>query len=219
MTLKINVSLGERETLRGPKIAGQTKAWINQSFSFLPSSSFFPLHFFFFFFERKPLSSLTYTATPRLLGYDTCGCHPQTEGASFFFFFFFFCLRETTALLSFFFFFIYHLKFKRAEMETHALSIRGTPGTVWGGRPTDQFVQRRACVSDVPWKQRWLLITSTNSHSMRDLNGSGTFRILLVRSSDIYRGYRSGFGARRRHVYCDVEPFCNIRWWLLDKEA
>ena len=26
MTLKINVSLGERETLRGPKIAGQTKA-------------------------------------------------------------------------------------------------------------------------------------------------------------------------------------------------
>ena len=112
MTLKINVSLGERETLRGPKIAGQTKAWINQSFSFLPSSSFFPLHFFFFFFERKPLSSLTYTATPRLLGYDTCGCHPQTEGASFFFFFFFFASakRQPSFLFSFFSSIIWNLK-------------------------------------------------------------------------------------------------------------
>ncbi len=64
------------------------------------------------------------------------------------------------------FFFIHHLKFKRAEMETHALSIRGTPGAVWG-TSYRSICTKTACISDVPWKQRRLLITSTNSLSRR----------------------------------------------------
>lgn len=49
MRLKIKVSLGERETLKGLKIASQTKTWIKQS----------ECEGFLFFFKRKPLYSLS----------------------------------------------------------------------------------------------------------------------------------------------------------------
>lgn len=110
------------------------------------------------------------------------------------------------------FFFIYHLKFKRAEMETHALSIRGTPGAVWG-TSYRSICTKTACISDVPWKQRRLLITSTNSlrRTWREVENFKSYLFVHV-----YLLFKISVpiltccpSLRQHQIYYDTKPFCN----------
>lgn len=139
---------------KGPKITGQTKAWIKWN-------ERKGLYFFIYFFSR---GSPSLSLSPRSLG-----AHSHSD-------FLVARLRHLqppsivwgcfSRRLQAAFVFIHNLKFKRAEMETCALPIRETPGTVQG-TSVRSVCTKPACSSDVPWKQRQLLITSTNSHSRR----------------------------------------------------
>lgn len=136
MTLKINESLGEREMLKALKIAGQTKAWIKE----------WVWGFFFFFFrKRKPLSlsvlSLYHTATPWLLGYDTCGRYPQSEGA--------FHIGKDRHIFSSI---IWNLKEQKWK---HMHCQLGINQAQWG-TSYRSICTKTACISAVPWKQIWL---------------------------------------------------------------
>lgn len=143
---------------KGPKIAGQTKAWIKWN-------ERKGLYLFFYFFqEEAPLSRSLLFSLSRFLGAHSHSDflvarlrHLQPPSIVWGCF----SRRLQAALV-----FIHNLKFKRAEMETCALPIRGTPGTV-RGTSVRSVCTKPACSSDVPWKQRQLLITSTNSHSRR----------------------------------------------------